>query len=153
MFTTLGEVCAQAPGLALASNNFGHPVRYHSDCSVLANNFVLTRQQEEKIEQLNAAWAMTPAQLIEQMPQVRYVILALNDIYLYTDTGLREPTMDELAASNPPLAMALTFDTDLPAQFELLNERLLDDGRDFAVARLFRINPPTIAAPVTGDAD
>ena len=45
----LGKVCAQAPGVALTNNNDGHYVRYHTDCSVIANNFIMTPQHEEKI--------------------------------------------------------------------------------------------------------
>ena len=143
LFASLNDACAERPGLALASNNFGHPVRYHSDCSVIANNFLLTALHETKITELKAAWQMTPAELVQAMPDVRYVLVSLNDVFLVGDDGLRTPTLQELGASNPPLAMALIFDRELPEGFELIDERMLDDGRDFAVARLFRINPST----------
>ncbi|MEO1595794.1 MAG: hypothetical protein AAFS02_11185 [Pseudomonadota bacterium] len=139
LFTALGSACDAAPGLALASNNFGHPVRYHSACSVIANNFLLTPQHEDKIRELQQAWSLSPEALVEMRPDIDYVLVVLNDLYLYTETGLREPTLDELSQSNPPLAMALTLDPNLPANFELIAERPLDDGRPFAAARLFRI--------------
>ena len=139
LFTALGTACDAEPGLALASNNFGHPVRYHSSCSVIANNFLLTPQHEDKIRELQQAWSLSPQALVETRPDIDYVLVVLNDLYLYTETGLREPTLDELSRSNPPLAMALTLDPNLPANYELIAERPLDDGRPFAAARLFRI--------------
>lgn len=140
LFTALGDACSEAPGVALASNNFGHPVRYHSDCSVIANNFLLTAQHEAKIRELQQAWSLSPAALIEARPDIRYVLVVLTDLYLFTETGLRQPTLDELAQSNPPLAISLTMDRELPAAFELIAERPLDDGRNYAAARLFRID-------------
>ncbi len=140
LFGALGDACAEIPGVALASNNFGHPVRYHSDCSVIANNFLLTTQHEEKIRELQQAWSLSPSMLIEERPDIRYVLVVLTNLYLYTETGLRQPTLEELAQSNPPLAIALTLDPNLPAAFTLIAERPLDDGRAYAAARLFRID-------------
>ena len=148
LFPVLADACANTPGIALATNNMGHPVRYHSECSVIANNFLLTTQHEEKIRELNALWAMQPDELALKRPDVRFVLVILSDVYLKTDSGLREPTMRELASVNPRLAMSLVFNENLPESFELLAERRLDDGRDFAFARLFRINPPPV---MTGD--
>ena len=140
LFDALGAACDKAPGVALASNNFGHPVRYHSACSVIANNFLLTPQHEDKIRELQHAWSLSPEALLESRPDIRYVLVVLSDLYLYTETGLRQPTLAELAQSNPPLAIALTLDPDLPEAYELIAERPLDDGRKYAAARLFRID-------------
>jgi hypothetical protein len=140
LFDALGDACSEMPGVVLASNNFGHPVRYHSDCSVIANNFLLTSQHEEKIRELQRAWSLSPAALVEERPDIRYVLVVLSNLYLYTETGLRQPTLEELAQSNPPLAIALMLNPDLPAAFELIAERPLDDGRTYAAARLYRID-------------
>ena len=38
----LAEACRRDPGIVLARNNEGHFIRYHTDCPVIANNFLLT---------------------------------------------------------------------------------------------------------------
>ena len=48
----LGDAAAslrEEPGIVLADNDAGHYIRYYTECSVIANNFLLTRQHEEKI--------------------------------------------------------------------------------------------------------
>ena len=142
LFEDLRALCAEAPGIVLVSNNFGHPARYHSDCSVVANNFLLTPQHEAKVAELDRLWSLSPAALRDTQPTVDYVLFVLADLYLYTDTGLRQSSLEELAGSNPPLAMGLTFETTLPPEYQLIAERPLDDGRAFSAARLFRIQRP-----------
>lgn len=139
LFDSLEQACNESPGTVLVENNLGHPVRYRSNCSVIANNFLLTEQHEQKIELMESLWFTSPADLIEAEPQIDYVLVVLNDIYLFSDEGLREPTLQELASSNPALALTLTLNDEPPPNYQLLAERRLDDGRDFAFARLFRI--------------
>ena len=43
----LGAACRKAPGVVLADPNDGHPIRYHSECSVIADNFITTPQHVE----------------------------------------------------------------------------------------------------------
>ncbi|MEO0575812.1 MAG: hypothetical protein AAF004_10140 [Pseudomonadota bacterium] len=166
-FPTLKAQCATAPGIVLTSNNFGHPARYHSDCTVVANNFLLTAQHEDKVRELDALWAMTPEQLLDAEHEVRYVLVVMRKLFIYTDTGIRPSTMAELAGANPPLAMALAFEDDLPPNYTLLwsrainedvDERAVADGeaaqedpyvdeqRDFDVVRLFRIDSAALAS-------
>ena len=127
----------------LATNNFGHPVRYHTDCSVIANNFLLTAFHERKVAELETAWSMSPRQLLERDPPVRYVLVILENVYVVTRDGVRAPGIVELSTANPPLAMGLVLEPELPARYTLLAERRLDDERGIPFVRLFRIEPET----------
>ena len=49
----LRKACAKEPGIVLADNDAGHYIRYYTECSVIANNFLLTPQHEEKIRQMD----------------------------------------------------------------------------------------------------
>jgi hypothetical protein len=140
-FDILAAACRQDPGVVLATNNFGHPVSYHTDCSVIANNFLLTALHERKVAELEAAWSMSPRQLLDQGPPVRYVLVILENVYVVTRDGVRAPGLVELSTSNPPLAMGLVLEPSLPPRYTLLAERRLDDERGIPFIRLFRIEP------------
>ncbi|MFK8052655.1 MAG: hypothetical protein AB8F65_06745 [Woeseiaceae bacterium] len=140
-FAELRDHCQAQPGIVLTSNNFGHPARYHSDCSVIANNFLLTPQHEAKILELESLWQLSPDTLQTERPDVRYVLVVLNSLYRRTPEGVQLATPTDLARTNPPLAMALTRDT-LPEGFSVVYERRLEDqGQDLAIARLVAIAP------------
>lgn len=40
----LADVCRTDPGIVLTLNNHGHYIRYHTVCSVISNNFLITEQ-------------------------------------------------------------------------------------------------------------
>ena len=44
----LQQACAKDPGIVLADNDAGHYIRYYTQCSVIANNFLLTRATRTK---------------------------------------------------------------------------------------------------------
>ena len=140
MYKPLSDACSEDPGLVLADHNDGHYIRFHSDCSVLANNFLLTRQHGHKYQELEALLSMSPAELLDRAPQVKYVFVRLEDFYIRTPDGVRPASDDELRSSNENLFLHLVFDADIPRQFQLLDELLLDDERDFAYAKLFKLN-------------
>src|SRR5699024_8670487 len=41
IFLDLQKECAADPGVVLATSDDGSPILFHSDCSVIANNFIL----------------------------------------------------------------------------------------------------------------
>lgn len=140
-FPALRAACRDQPGIVLASNNFGHPVRYHSDCSVIANNFLLTPLHEAKVRELEALWQMTPHELRDARPPIRYVLVVLRQLYLPDEGGVRPASAAELAAANPPLALKLTHMPSLPDGYTVLYERRLkEDDRDLPIVRLLRID-------------
>lgn len=75
MFAPLREQCAKEPGVVLADTNVGHYIRYFSDCSVIANNFLLTAQQFQKADEVLRLLSLPVEQLPAQAPFVKYVLV------------------------------------------------------------------------------
>jgi hypothetical protein len=71
----LQKACAADPGIVLADNDAGHYIRYYTDCSVIANNFLLTKQHEEKIRQIDYLTSLSAKDLPVAAPYVRYILL------------------------------------------------------------------------------
>lgn len=139
LYPTLANACRAEPGTALAQSDDGHHVRYHSDCSVIANNFLLTRQHGEKILELQALLEMTPEQLLEAAPHVDYVFARLYNVMRPGERGYEPTPKDIVIAGNDPLIVALNMRNDLPQNFRLLAEIQLGDRFDYAYARVFKV--------------
>ena len=71
----LQQACAKEPGIVLADNDAGHYIRYYTQCSVIANNFLLTRQHEDKIRQIDHLRSLSARELPSAAPYVRYVLV------------------------------------------------------------------------------
>ena len=147
LFAPLAEACAEQPGLVIAGNNDGHPVRYHTDCSVLANNFVLTPQHEAKLAQLAELTSLSPEGFLAAAPEgTRYVLTQIEGLYVFQGgrVGLRD--MDTVRRINPALFMALAEARGPVAGFELVAEvrfNMPGDPRGLPVAQLYRVDAAT----------
>ncbi|HEY0941410.1 MAG TPA: hypothetical protein VGE08_15025 [Steroidobacter sp.] len=75
MFKPLREHCSKDPGVVLADTNAGHYIRYFSDCSVIANNFLLTAQQFDKADEALRLLSLPAEQLPAEAPYVKYVLV------------------------------------------------------------------------------
>lgn len=141
MYPEMRAICARAPGLMLANSDDGHYIRFHTECSVLANNFMLTRQHAEKIEELLRLQQLQPAALLREPLPVRYVFARLG-LVMATDAGRTK--LADLATQqrfNPPLVNRLLF---TPAEridphFRLLKELRFPGPGGFVYARLFEL--------------
>ncbi len=71
----LQKACAREPGVVLADNDAGHFIRYYTKCSVISNNFLLTKQHEEKIEWSDYLLSLTAEEMPKAAPYVRYVLV------------------------------------------------------------------------------
>ncbi|MEM9208004.1 MAG: hypothetical protein AAGA61_02055, partial [Pseudomonadota bacterium] len=149
LYQSLGRVCRQSPGIVLASTDDGHPIRYHSDCSIIANNMLLTPQHGEKVIEVNRLMNLSPAALREDEFVVDYVLVRLNGLFESRDGDFVPVPTARVRAANPPLANALTSNT-LPVGFVLVDELRTGDDRDLAFARLLRVtrnNPDSVGNP------
>ncbi|WP_129640883.1 hypothetical protein [Peristeroidobacter agariperforans] len=88
MLATIAKACAEDPGVILADSNIGHYIRFYSDCSVVANNFLLTKQHFDKIDQMQHLFTLTPEQLMKEAPWVKYVLIRPGDIMEQADGQL-----------------------------------------------------------------
>lgn len=81
MLERLRSLCDDAPGLVLIDRNLGHHVRYFTDCTVLANNFLTTKQHFEKVAELDRALQGEPGSILDLQPAARYLVLIDNRFY------------------------------------------------------------------------
>lgn len=80
MFEPLRAACAEDPGVVLADTNAGHYIRYFSDCSVIADNFLLTAQQFEKADEALRLLSLPVDQLVARAPFVKYVLVRAGNL-------------------------------------------------------------------------
>ena len=78
-YRALAVACRKAPGVVLAEPNDGAFIRYHSDCSTIADNFALTQQHFEKIGFAESLLAASSAEVMRAAPYVRYILVKRAD--------------------------------------------------------------------------
>ena len=113
------ELCKERPGLVLADVEAGHWIRYNTDCSVIANVFLLTPQQLAKVDENTNLLAMTPEQLLEARKDIRYV-LVFHAVLLRKDKQGKEiPILDNLRFQMMPMERELLGpEAAIPKQFK-----------------------------------
>lgn len=134
LYRQMGAQCAAAPGTVLANQNDGHYLRFHSDCAVVANNFLVDERAREKA----ALWRdlMRDAAAGEPLPDwldYLFVRVAAADLEALSD------------ASAGPARMALLANDPTGDQLELAWQsasRITVAGRSVPLARLFVVRHP-----------
>lgn len=133
-FPVLKEACAARPGIVLAEFNAGHWIRYYSDCSVIANPFLLTQQHANKLIESGKLMSLTPEELLQAEQSVRYV-LVFHQLQIYAG---HEPDFKALLPRMVPLEGRLLGSLEgLPPQYRLLWSHTTPAGQSYA--RLFEI--------------
>ena len=117
----------------------GHHIRYHTDCSVLTNNFLLTPLHEKKILEGSAYLGMTPDQFLKAAPHIKYVFVRMYSVFDAGPDGWTPAPVSKIMERNSPLFVALTFSEHIPPEFRLIDEIRIEDERDFAFARVFEV--------------
>lgn len=140
----LKSVCDADPGVVLTYNDAGHYVRYHTECSVIANNFLLTTQDEMKIAEIDRLFSMSVDQLLRTRPDIDYLLMAFPKLLIVTETGeVVPPNREILQAINAqfPLMSELLLENDWPKErLQLLYEFNFQQEDDtVALVRLFRV--------------
>ena len=118
---TLHDACAREPGIVLADVDAGHYIRYYTDCSVIADNFLLTPQHVTKLEQVRYLTSQSAEALRQVAPAVRYV--------------LARPVIMSVGDAVPPLtAELLQSEAAPPAGYVLLRQvNIHKDGQQQSV--------------------
>jgi len=136
-FPVLKALCAVRPGIVLGDLDTGHWVRYHSQCSVIANVFLLTPQHAAKVFESSRLFNMSPVQLLTAKPEVRYVF-AHHNVMLMSDEKGEAPDLSKLRLQMLPLERDLLGpEADIPPQFKRRWEVRTPAGQIFA--RLYEI--------------
>ena len=139
VYLELGRRCEQAPGVVLAEHDNGHYISFHSTCSVIADNLILTPQHEQKLLLVEQLMAGTVDHLLASAPYVRYLLVQRADDPTQT---LASPCFPQCAANAGLRHELLEVQTPLPPRLRLLAEQLVRrDGHSQPLARLFEILP------------
>jgi hypothetical protein len=137
----LASACEEDPGIVLARSNDGHPIRYHTGCAVIANNFLLTDQHFEAVRRVNNLFMMTPQQLLESGFPVKYVLVrARGVVVVRSDGSVGLVSVDEAPRVSDPLTDALLWSdpAKVPSRFKLIEEIKVPGGA-YQYARIWKI--------------
>lgn len=144
LFLDLGKLCAEDPGTVLASNDDGNAILYHTQCSVIANNFVLRPEDAAKIDETRRLMQLSPEELRVRRPDIKYLLLRARD-FSVIENG--RPVI----ANGNRMAKELLVDEHPPPGYTLIktvNRRLGRDGIAHLYARLYKVTPvATVAGP------
>ena len=140
LFKSLAASCAEDPGVVIAYSDDGNYIRYHTDCSIIANNFIMTPQHEEKLLELDAKMRFDPQQFLDEVDGIKYVYTRMHGSFEYDRNGiLQAAPINRVVDRNTSLFIGLTFGDELPKEYQLIDEVQVGGGRDFAYARIFKI--------------
>ena len=135
--------------MVLASTDDGSAILFHSECSVIANNFILRREDDLHIAEISRLMMLSPAEIVQQRPDVKYVLLrAPNFIDVYGD-------VIQLSKTNA-VAQQLLTSAAPPPGFKLLKTiqyEINEEGATAIFARLYRVLPPDAAGDVAEHAE
>lgn len=140
VFPLLKQECAKQPGIVLVPVDDGHYVRYHTDCSVIANPFLLTPQHSAKVRQAGELMAMAPDALLTNDKLVGYVLVHhIVRVNLARPGADESPNLESLRTTQMSGLAAGLLDprAALPAQFQMLWELKTPAGQVYA--RLFKV--------------
>ncbi len=141
VFPTLAAACRARPGLVLSLANDGHYVRYHTECSVIANNFLLTPAQQSRAREGDRLMSLSVDEVLRERTDLRYVYVRTESLFYISPTGYVTVPQGMEQDPDRPLVKALLAD-DAPArypQLTLLSELRLD-YRNLPYARVFEVN-------------
>lgn len=149
LYLELAPFCAEDPGVVLASSDDGSGVLFHTECSVIANNFILTAADGHHLDELYRLFQLAPEEIVKQRPDIKYVLLRALDFVTVVDENQTELSKDNLVAQQ------LLTNAPPPPNFELIKTVMLKTGPgddDVAIfARLYRVQSSNAAMSVASD--
>ena len=146
LYLALMPFCAEDPGLVLASSDDGSPLLFHTECSVIANNFILTAADEKHLNEVHRLFQLSAEEILQQRPDVKYVLLRARDFLSFDGRGVQ-------LSKDSTVAQQLLTNRAPPPGYELIKTVVLKVGPsedDVAIfARLYKIVPHEGVAPVS----
>lgn len=135
-YQALHDACASDPGVVLASPSDGAPIVFHSECSVIATNFILTAQDAAHINEVTRLMSLSPAEIRAQRPDVKYIFVRASDF------GVLEGRKAGSIEGNAIVDQLLRSDSPPPGYTLLKNIVFRDSDADRAnvYARLYAIS-------------
>lgn len=135
LYLDLEKQCAEDPGVVLASTDDGSAILFHTECSVISNNFILRPEDEAHIAEINRLMRLAPAEIHAQRPDIKYLLLRTRDFTIERDG------VSYLVTDNP-LAKQMFVDAMPPPGFKLIGgiRQTADDQSPGGLyARLFKV--------------
>ena len=134
----LQRLCAEDPGVVLASTDDGNGVLFHSECSVIANNFILRPEDARHIDEIYRLMRLDPGR--DTATTARREVRAR----CAPRTSSRSRTTPWCWPRVTRSRMQLLARSTPPPGFEIVatvHWRLDDQGTKAVFARLFKIVP------------
>ena len=137
----LARACEARPGIVLAHRSLGHFITFHTKCSVIADNFILTPQHIERIRRADALLAMAGDELRREEPGVTYLVLQAPGWAVAAAAAGEVP---DAARETRPVARALLFGQAEQPGFVPLGMRVANVGANakLVLVGLWAVLPP-----------
>jgi hypothetical protein len=142
IFYDLENLCRENPGVVLAHSNDGSPILFHSDCSVIANNFILRPEDQRHLDEIERLMRLSPATIRAERPDVKYLLVRAASFGVPRDTDEFD-FLEEI-----PIARELFLADSPPPGYTLVRTivRRADGDRGSIYARLYKIDPISTSA-------
>ena len=114
LMPALTRACEERPGIVLAHPQFGHYITYHTQCSVIANNFLISDLHFTKVDEVNQLFTVPAEIMAGEGGLIRYVFAMAADTHEVVDGVAVLKSLDNIAARNPQLMRDLLFSGGLP---------------------------------------
>jgi hypothetical protein len=139
IYAALANECSRRPGIVLADANAGHFIRYYTDCSVIANNFLMTPQHWAKVDEVARYFKLSARELLDEAPMVDYVLVRPIELKQQPNGQVRYKFF---YAGTPQLNKDLLFDVPerVPPEYKLVAQIRFEDLNNAPYAKLYRID-------------
>jgi len=141
----MAAACDKEPGVVLADNDAGHLIRYFTNCSVIANNFLLTQQQLDKIELYDRLMGIPADELPREAPYVRYVFMRPVHVLPMEDgKGVTYMSYSQAPKTTLMSDLLLTPVAKVSSRYKLLSEVVLQSANPdnpLPFMRLYEVEP------------
>jgi hypothetical protein len=154
----LAKQCEKNPGIVLADNDAGHVIRYFTKCSVIANNFLLTKQQLDKIELFDHLMELHADEMPQAAPYVRYVFMRpVSILPMENGAGVTYMSYSQAPKTTLMSDLLLTPVKDVSPRYKLLSDVVMetdDPQKPLPFMRLYEVEPaPKSAVPAMAQSD
>ncbi|MDJ0916527.1 MAG: hypothetical protein QNJ05_02110 [Woeseiaceae bacterium] len=141
LMPAMAEACEEDPGIVLAAGQFGHQLSFHTDCSVIANNFLFSDFHFMKVQEVNELFRVPADVLANAGSPIKYIFVMLADTHELVDGVTVLKDLENIEQRNPRLIRDLVFRDELPDGIESVKllELMLEDGSSLPLAGVYKL--------------
>jgi hypothetical protein len=130
-FLDLKRLCAKDPGVVLASSDDGNAILFHSQCSVIANNFILREADKEHIDEVKRLMSLSPAEIHRERPDIKYLFVRAKNFSTIQDDR-------QVLVADSPIAKQLFIEGAAPNGFTLIRT-IVGSIDEHGVAKIYAL--------------